>query len=146
MISRRQLPELRAYAQAEAVLPFRVQPEYAQLVVPNGNETRPVHRWFKYKEAFSANLLDHLLGSVELGLAPASSVRLLDPFCGVGTSLVSAQLLKSGVYSVEAIGVECNPFSAFVARTKASWPLVDPARLRALAARGESSCDGFFSD
>lgn len=132
MISRRQLPELRAYAQAEAALPVRFRPEYASLVVPNGNETRPVHRWFKYKEAFSANLLDHLLRRVELGLAPTSTVRLLDPFCGVGTSLVSSQLLKSDAYSVEAIGVECNPFSAFVARTKASWPLVDPVRLRAL--------------
>lgn len=135
MMSSRQLPELRAYARAEAVLPFRSGPEYGPLVVPNGNEKLPVHRWFKYKEAFSADLLDYLLRHVDLGLARSSSIRLLDPFCGVGTSLVSSQLLRSDAYCVEATGIECNPFSAFVARTKASWPLVDPARMRALAAR-----------
>lgn len=133
MISRRQLPELRTYVRAEAELPFTVGPEYGRLVVPNGNSGQPVHGWFKYKEAFSADLLSHLVSNLELGLARGSSIKLLDPFCGVGTSLVSSQLLKSDDYCVKAVGIECNPFSAFVARTKTSWPGVDPKRVRALA-------------
>ena len=135
MISRRKLPELHAYVRAEAKLPFRLGPEYRSLVVPNGNEHQPVHRWFKYKEAFSADLLNYVVDHIDLGLSRTSSVRMLDPFCGVGTSLVSAQLLRSKGYAVDALGIECNPFAAFVARTKASWPSVEVKRVRALAAR-----------
>src|SRR5258708_16548703 len=112
MISRRQLPELRTYARAEAELRFAVGREYGRLVVPNGNSSQPVHGWFKYKEAFSADLLSHLVSNLDLGLVRGSSVKLLDPFCGVGTSLVSSQLLKLNGYCVEAVGIECNPFSA----------------------------------
>jgi hypothetical protein len=138
MISRRKLPELRTYARAEASLPFRSGPEYGRLVVPNGNENTPVHRWFKYKEAFSADLLDHLILHGNLGLSGKSSIRLLDPFCGVGTSLVSSQLIRSGIASISAVGIECNPFAAFVANAKASWPTIDPERMRTMAAKGLS--------
>ena len=50
----------------------------------------------------------------------------------MGTGLLSAQLLKRS-YTVEALGIDCNPLSAFVARTKLSWPQVDPTKLRAMA-------------
>jgi hypothetical protein len=133
MISRRQLPELQAFIRAEAGLPFRTAAEYASLVVPNVNRSRAIHQWFKYKEAFSADLLDRLLGDCLVGRPTPSRIRLLDPFCGVGTSLLSAQLLKPHPYQIASIGIECNPFSAFVARTKVSWPSIDPDRLRALA-------------
>ncbi len=134
MISRRKLPELRAFARAEAKLPFRADREYGALVVPNGNDGLPVHGWFKYKEAFSADLLSYLLKHSELRLARASQMSLLDPFCGVGTSLVSSQLLADSPFAVSAAGIECNPFSAFVARTKVSWSQANPARVRQLAA------------
>lgn len=134
MISRRQLPELRAFMRAEAQLPLRSAPEYANLVVPNGNSSRAVHKWFKYKEAFSADLVGHILRTQDVEASTGRAVRLLDPFCGVGTGLLSAQLLAETTYRVEAIGIECNPFSAFVAKTKLSWPRIDPRRLRRLAA------------
>ncbi len=135
MISRRQLPELRAYAAAETSLPFALAPEFRTLVVPNGNDARPVHRWFRYKEAFSADLLDYTLKHIDLGLPEGSSFSLLDPFCGVGTSLVSAQLLQREGASIRATGIDCNPFSAFVAQVKTSWPRIDAGRFRALAAK-----------
>lgn len=132
MISRRQLPELRLFSRAESVLPLGSEPQYASLVVPNGNSGRPVHHWFKYKEAFSADLLEYVLDHVLPSPSFAPPARLLDPFCGVGTSLLSAQLLDRP-YRLESVGIECNPFSAFIARTKVSWPRVDPRRLRSLA-------------
>lgn len=133
MISRRQLPELRAFARAESELPFRTVPEYASLVVPNGNSAQPVHQWFKYKEAFSADLLEYVLDQADISVPARGRVRLLDPFCGVGTGLLSAQLLNRQGFRPESIGIECNPFSALVARAKLAWPTIDPRRLRVLA-------------
>lgn len=134
MISRRQLPELRTFKRAEVGLPLRATPEYAPLVVPSGNSNRAVHHWFKYKEAFSGDLLQHVLKDFITGSRLPSTLRLLDPFCGVGTALLSAQLLDPSC-RVEAIGIDCNPFSAFVARSKTSWPQVDPKKLRSYASR-----------
>ena len=141
MISRRQLPELRAFGRVEAGLPLRSAPECASLVVPNGNSHRPVHHWFRYKEAFSADLLSYVLDQVSVDWHSRSSIQLLDPFCGVGTGLLSAQLLGSRPCRVESIGIECNPFATFVARTKLAWPRIDPRQLRALASQVLSSSD-----
>lgn len=146
MISRRQLPELRAFTRAESTLPMRIAPEYASLVVPNGNGSRPVHQWFKYKEAFSADLLDYVLDHVLVASPLPRNIRLLDPFCGVGTALLSAQLLENRPYRIDSIGIECNPFAAFVARTKVAWPRIDPRRLRCLASQVLTSPDGILSN
>jgi hypothetical protein len=35
---------------------------------------------------------------------------------------------------IESLGIECNPFSAFVARTKLAWPTMEPAKIRSMAA------------
>lgn len=133
MISRRQLPELQAFARAEAELPFRTASEYSTLVIPNGNAAQPVHQWFKYKEAFSAGFLEYILDHTGISVRAAGRVRLLDPYCGVGTGLLSAQLLNRQGFCPESIGIECNPFSVFVARAKLAWSEIDPKRLRRLA-------------
>ncbi len=132
MIGRRQLPELRAFARAEEELPLRTDPHIGGYVVPNGNAATACHRWFKYKEAFSSDLLKHVISSFGADLASDGRLRLLDPFCGVGTSLLSAQLLH---HQVDSVGIECNPFSAFVARTKLAWPMMDARKVRALASK-----------
>ena len=36
-----------------------------QIVSFQGNKTRPQYRWYKYKEAFSADLVEYLLGGYE---------------------------------------------------------------------------------
>ena len=50
---------------------------------------------------------------------------VLDPFAGVGTTLVEALLAGH-----EAIGFEINPYAAFACRTKLNAHRVDPAALR----------------
>lgn len=135
MISRRQLPELRAFARVEAKLPLQDAPECASLVVPNGNGQLPVHHWFRYKEAFSADLLKYVLDHVAIAKRPEADLQLLDPFCGVGTGLLSAQTLEDWPHGISSIGIECNPFAAFIARAKVGWPHVDPERLVNLASQ-----------
>ncbi len=91
---------------------------YGALVVPNGNSTRPVHRWFHLKESFSADLLERVLQDV--GLVRRRKLMLLDPYAGVGTSLVSALAWGSQVKgrAVRAVGIEQNPFLQMVAASK----------------------------
>jgi hypothetical protein len=73
----------------------------------------PVHRWYVIKEAFSPRLVQRAMA--DAGIRPAETV--LDPFCGSGTvPLAAAQAGARGV------GIEVNPFLAFVSRTKLVTP------------------------
>jgi len=65
----------------------------------------PIHRWFKYREGFSSLLVKHFID-------PKDKL-ILDPFCGSGTTLVSAMEMKKN-----SIGIDVNPFSTFIAKIK----------------------------
>lgn len=49
------------------------------------NKERSFYRWYKYKEAFSATLVEYFLNSYEI-----QQGKLLDPFAGSGTALFVA--------------------------------------------------------
>jgi hypothetical protein len=106
----------RHYDALQAGLPVTTKPEYAGLVIPNGNSQKPIHRWFHLKEGFSADLLDRIL--VDTGLDQRRALRVLDSFAGVGTTIVSALREAGNASDVSAFGIERNPFLHFVARTK----------------------------
>lgn len=98
---------------------------YADLVTASTNRQYPVQRWFHLKEAYSLDLLETLL--IEWNIPVSSIRRILDPFCGTGTSLLAAQKLakKSGQTNMLAVGLERNPFLHFVSRTKLQWHSFD---------------------
>jgi DNA modification methylase len=116
MIRDEQLSELKFYKNLEKQHRVCNRVEFASLVVAGSNEDLPVHRWFRFKESYSASLLQSLLG---LASESDKSISILDPFCGVGTTLLSAQTDQS--HRISAIGIEHNPFIRFVAITKLSW-------------------------
>jgi hypothetical protein len=93
----------------------------------NGNKSEPIHRWFSYKEGFSSQLLSWVSKSCNLDLD--SFTAILDPFTGVATSLLSAQLAYRGSQTITLVGVERNPFVASVGRTKLNWHLLDIKRI-----------------
>ena len=65
---------------------FLIQPALSRSLVSfQANKNRAVYRWFKYKESFSASLIEFLLGK-----NGASRGVLLDPFAGIGTALFAA--------------------------------------------------------
>ena len=97
------------------------------LLTFNANRNKPVDRWFQFKEGFSSELLNYVI--TQLPLRRSQTIHLLDPFAGVGTTLLAAQLAKRKGWNFEAIGIECNPFLEFVARTKLAWPLFNVDRL-----------------
>jgi SAM-dependent methyltransferase len=117
MILDEQIPELLNYKEYESSIVLQQCSAFASSVAFRGNDDVPVHSWFRFKEGFSAGLLQQLLS--KLGYRTNAQLRILDPFCGVGTSLLSAQLLDG--FRIEAVGIERNPFIAFVARTKLRW-------------------------
>jgi DNA modification methylase len=84
------------------------------LSVFDHNLELPRHRWYGFKEGFSENLICQAVDEVSSGIS-RKRPRLLDPFSGSGTSLVS-----SGRLGLNATGIEVNPFLAFTARAKCS--------------------------
>jgi hypothetical protein len=108
----------RHYDELDRQLPVGFDGAYGPLVVPNGNGELPFHRWFHFKEAFSHHLLERVLR--DSAIQTRRSITVLDPFLGVGTSLVSADNLGNAQGGVVArgYGIERNPFLASVARCK----------------------------
>lgn len=70
----------------------------------------PRHRWYYYKEGFSPNLVENAID--EYGLNGGSVI--LDPFNGSGTVTLTA-----AKRNIKSQGVEINPFTSFLAKTKA---------------------------
>lgn len=92
----------------------------------NGRETnrvyledQPVHRWYRFVLSFPPHLVRTYLDRFQI----KPGQKVLDPFCGTGTTLVECK--KLGIASV---GLEANPMAAFASSTKLDW-LPDPAGL-----------------
>lgn len=102
--------------------------EIGKLLTFEPNLRTPVHRWYKFKEGFSPELVDLLLDEfAQIG----RSASFLDPFSGVATSLLAAghSLRKLGAKVVRVRGVEVNPYMHFVGKTKLGWSRYDPVFL-----------------
>ena len=65
-----------------------------------GNKDKPAYSWYKYKEAFSASLVEYFLGSYDGQI----SGKVLDPFAGIGTTLFAASS-----QGIPADGIELLP-------------------------------------
>ena len=93
---------------------FFINPNFAS------NKLKPVHRWVPWIAGFSSDFvkstIDHYL--------PQKGV-VLDPFSGVGTTLVEASLAGN-----HAIGFEINPYAALACRVKMSSGKIDINILR----------------
>jgi hypothetical protein len=97
--------------------------------VPNHNNSRvnivtpddqPIHDWYRFVLAYPPYLVRDYLD--KFGIEPGQTV--LDPFCGIGTTLVECQ--KHGIAS---IGIEANPMAHFASSVKVDWS-PDPDALR----------------
>jgi DNA modification methylase len=79
-----------------------------KLVSFQDNKQRPIFRWYKFKEAFSAALVEYLLEKYKI-----DSGKLLDPFAGSGTALFAASMR-----GLDTEGIELLPIGHQIITTK----------------------------
>lgn len=70
-------------------------------------DTHPIQRWFRCREGFSIELIREILRK------NAIRKKVLDPFCGSGTTLVASNELD-----INSIGFDINPLMTFVSKAK----------------------------
>lgn len=76
------------------------------------NMSLPVHRWYRYSAGFSADWVRWLIRE-RCGQSPAFTI--LDPFCGVGTTLLACD-----AENVQSLGFETHPFVHRIAVAKSN--------------------------
>jgi DNA modification methylase len=107
------------------------------------NRELPVHRWIPWIAGFSAQFVDDCL-SRYLNEADPQRTWVLDPFAGVGTTL-----LESYISGFNVLGFEINPYAALASRAKLQAGEVSPKALKAqivgfteFMERRSTSCNG----
>ncbi|MBU0532489.1 hypothetical protein KKB44_03275 [Candidatus Micrarchaeota archaeon] len=70
------------------------------------SKSKPTHNWFWYKEGFAPEIVEYAIGNSKPKI-------ILDPFCGVGTTLLTA---KQG--GIESVGVDASSLAVFISKTK----------------------------
>ncbi len=93
-----------------------------QLVSFQANKERAGYRWYKYKEAFSASLVEHLLVNHPIPRGP-----VLEPFAGMGTTLFAA-----ASRGLNADGIELLPIGQQIIRTRLALQNLNPSDLDTL--------------
>lgn len=79
----------------------------SEMVTFSPNKNIPIHRWFYYREGYSKAFVEWSLKKYDL------EGPVLDPFCGVGTTLLACK-----ENNVQAYGCDVSPLARFVAHTK----------------------------
>lgn len=80
--------------------------EYEKYFKPT-NSRYPIQHWFKSREGFSIDLIKKIISE------NPSPRKVLDPFCGSGTTLVASTDLGIG-----SVGFDVNPLIVFAAKVK----------------------------
>jgi hypothetical protein len=84
-----------------------------------GSNDRAAHDWYRFVLSYPPHLVRDYVARFD-GLLEK---RVLDPFCGTGTTIVECKKL-----GVSSIGVEAHPMAHFASATKVDWG-VDPSEL-----------------
>ncbi|MBW4692372.1 MAG: site-specific DNA-methyltransferase [Lyngbya sp. HA4199-MV5] len=82
-------------------------------------EDHAAHNWYRFVLSFPPHLVRDYLQRFGI----TSEQRVLDPFCGTGTTVVECKKL-----GIPSVGVEANPMAHFAGRVKTNWH-PDPDRL-----------------
>jgi len=73
---------------------------------------RAAHDWYRFVLSFPPHLVRDCLGRLKID----ASSRVLDPFCGTGTTLVECKKL-----GIPSVGIEANPMAYLASQVKVDW-------------------------
>jgi len=73
-----------------------------------------IHKWYNYLEEFPFFLIEEKIK--KYGINHKSLI--VDPFCGSGTTLITANFFQS-----DAIGFDANPLMTFISKVKTTWDI-----------------------
>ncbi len=93
----------------KVIYPESPNATYTSLLNYSDDLNKPFQRWYRYKEGYSVELVEHLIREY----AQRKEGIILDPFSGSGSTLLAAEDMG---YS--GIGFEVNPFSCFLSKCK----------------------------
>jgi DNA modification methylase len=94
-----------------------------RLVSYQANKNKPLHRWIKYKEGFSAKLVEQLISEFSI----KAGQHIFDPFAGSGTTLLVAQ--EQGI---DATGIELLPMGYLAWQGKSQYAVYNLTELEHL--------------
>jgi len=116
-ISKGSIPDLKSIAALDKKLAekyssaLHVQPSLSRkLVSYQANKAKPVYRWYKFKEAFSSDLVEYLIRKYGI-----TSGTILDPFAGMGTTLFTASAM-----GIKSLGIELLPIGQELIKARIS--------------------------
>lgn len=103
---------------------------------------RPAHDWYRFVLSYPPHLVRDYIH--RFGVRPDQ--RVLDPFCGTGTTVVECKKL-----GVPSVGIEANPMAHFAGEVKVDWTpepdgLLAHAKQVADAARARLDAEGIEDD
>lgn len=75
-------------------------------------QDRPAHDWYRFVLSFPPHLVREYIDRFQLN----RNHRVLDPFCGTGTTVVECKKL-----GIPGEGTEANPFAHFAGQVKVDW-------------------------
>ena len=75
-------------------------------------DDRPAHDWYRFVLSYPPHLVSDYLQKFHL----TAEHRVLDPFCGTGTTLVECKKL-----GIPSYGIEAHPMSHFASQVKVDW-------------------------
>ena len=80
------------------------------------NMSLPIHRWFRYSAGFSAQWVEETILTYQSQSSKNNTIKVLDPFAGSGTTLLSCDKL-----GVKSYGYESHPLVYKIAERKLLW-------------------------
>lgn len=89
--------------------PVEEDDSYKPLVNFKQNRTLPIHSWFDYKQGYSPELIQKLVEDLRV----SRGGLILDPFNGVGTTLLAADSL-----GIRSVGFDVNPVAVLASEVK----------------------------